>query len=104
MHTTARHTTAEQISHTNTERVTAQRRLLVEVVVAAPRIVVVRGRSVLSSINSYKCLQLLINLPYLFWMATSPLRCATPPPGDLDIPYYRYDLLFVVLAAAVAEW
>jgi len=39
-HTTAEHTTAEQITHTNTERATAQRRLIVEVVVAALKIVV----------------------------------------------------------------
>ena len=31
------YTTAEQITHTNTERATAQRRLIVEVVVAAPQ-------------------------------------------------------------------
>jgi len=36
------HTTAEQTTHTNTERATAQRRLIVEAVVAAPKIVVVR--------------------------------------------------------------
>ena len=41
MHTTAEHTTAEQPTHTNTERATAQRRLIVEVVVAAPKIVAV---------------------------------------------------------------
>jgi len=40
-HTTAEHTTAEQTTHTNTERATAQGRLLVEVVVAALKIVVV---------------------------------------------------------------
>ena len=39
---TAEHTTAEQTTHTNTERATAQRRLIVEVVVAALKIVVVR--------------------------------------------------------------
>ena len=32
------HTTAEQTTHTNTERATAQRRLIVEVVVAAPKL------------------------------------------------------------------
>jgi len=32
------HTTAEQTTHTNTERATAQRRLEVEVVVAAPKL------------------------------------------------------------------
>jgi len=37
-HTTAEHKTAEQTTHTNTERATAQRRLIVEVVVAAPKI------------------------------------------------------------------
>ena len=36
------HTTAEQTTHTNKERATAQRRFIVEVVVAAPNIVVVR--------------------------------------------------------------
>ena len=36
------HATAEQTTHTNTERATAQRRVIVEVVVAAPKIVVVR--------------------------------------------------------------
>ena len=41
-HTTAEHTTAEQTTHTNTKRATAQRRLIVEVVVAALKIVVVR--------------------------------------------------------------
>jgi len=39
-HTTAEHTTAEQTTHTNTKRATAQRRLIVEVVVAALKIVV----------------------------------------------------------------
>jgi len=41
-HTTAEHTTAEQTTHMNTKRATAQRRLIVEVVVAALKIVVVR--------------------------------------------------------------
>jgi len=36
------HTTAEQTTRTNTERETAQRRVRVEVVSAAPKIVVVR--------------------------------------------------------------
>jgi len=35
MHTTTEHTTAEQATQTNTKRATAQRRLIVEVVVAA---------------------------------------------------------------------
>jgi len=34
------HTTAEKITHTNTRRATAQRRVIVGVVVAAPKIVV----------------------------------------------------------------
>jgi len=34
-HTTAEHTTAEQTTHTNTEQATAQRRLIVKVVVAS---------------------------------------------------------------------
>jgi len=32
------HTTVEQTTHTSTERATAQRRLIVEVVVAAPKL------------------------------------------------------------------
>jgi len=40
-HTTAEHTTAEQTTHTNTKRATSQRRLIVEVVVAALKIGVV---------------------------------------------------------------
>jgi len=36
-HTTAEHTTAEQTTHTNTEQATAQRRLIVQVVAAAPK-------------------------------------------------------------------
>jgi len=40
---TQTHTTAEQTTHTNTERAAAQRRLIVEVVVAAPKIVVARN-------------------------------------------------------------
>jgi len=39
-HTTAEHTTVEQTTLTNTERATAQRRLTVQVVVAALKIVV----------------------------------------------------------------
>jgi len=41
-HTTAEHTTVDQTTHTNTKRATAQRCLIVEVVVAAPKIVAVR--------------------------------------------------------------
>ena len=37
------HTTAEQSTHTNTERATAQRHLTVEVVVATPKIVLRRS-------------------------------------------------------------